>query len=90
MDAAARRLHLMSFRGMGKSIQNDGASIRKTDAPLIVVWMSFQLAIPRWVALQHCPPPLHQPESILLLRLSKLGDISNANEQRIALKIKTV
>jgi len=34
--------------------------------PHLIIPMSFQLAIPWRVALQHCPPPLHQPESILL------------------------
>jgi len=30
-------------------------------APPLIVWMSFRLAIPRRVALPHCPLPLHQP-----------------------------
>jgi len=37
--------------------------------PLIVsyiVWMSFRLAIPRRVALQQSPPPLHQPCTSML------------------------
>ena len=35
------------------------------DRPSLIVSMSFQLAIPWRVALQHCPPPLHQPALIL-------------------------
>ena len=50
-DAASRRLYLVSFGGMGKSIRNDGAPIRLTDA-LLVVRMSFQLVIPWRLALQ--------------------------------------
>lgn len=76
MDAATRRLHLMSLRGMGKSIQTMGAPIRRTDAPLIVVWMSFRLTIPWRDALQQRPPPLRQPSSIVLQRLSKLGNFA--------------
>jgi hypothetical protein len=36
---------LMSFIGMGKSTQNDGAPIRRPIAPAHR-WVSFQLAIP--------------------------------------------
>ena len=50
-DAASRRLLLGEFGGMGKSIRNDEAPIRPTDAPL-VVRMSFQLVIPWPFALQ--------------------------------------
>jgi len=32
-DAASRRLPLMSFEGMGKSIRTIGAPIQTTDAP---------------------------------------------------------
>jgi hypothetical protein len=32
-DAAARQLYLMSLRGMGKSIQSDGAPVPNSDAP---------------------------------------------------------
>ena len=57
---ASRRYYLMSFRGMGKSIQNDEApDPRPTPRPIL--WMSFQPAIPGRGALQHCPPLLHQP-----------------------------
>jgi hypothetical protein len=34
-------------------------------APNLIVLMSLQPAIPWRVALQHCPPPLHRPESML-------------------------
>jgi len=34
--------------------------------PPLIVWMSFLLAIPRRVALQHGPPPLHQPGTSML------------------------
>jgi hypothetical protein len=50
-DAASRRLLLGEFGGMEKSIRNDGAPIRRTDAPL-VVRMSLQLVIPWRLALQ--------------------------------------
>ncbi len=50
----------MSFLGIGKSInpmeQGNGPQHR----PLPMRLMSFQLAIPQRVALQQCPPPLHQ------------------------------
>lgn len=36
------------------------------NAPCSSSAMSFQLAIPRWVALQQSPSPLHQLEVILL------------------------
>jgi len=75
---------------MGKSIPNNGAPIRKPTPLLIVFGMSFQLAIPRRDALQQRLAPLHQPSRIVLHRLPKLGAILNGNEQRIALKIKTV
>ena len=39
--------------------------------PGLIVSMSFQLVIPRRVALLHCPLPLHQP--ILILRYSRLA-----------------
>jgi len=51
------------------------APIKKPTPPLIV-WMSFQLAIPWRVALQHGPPPLHQPESTMLHVQPKSGDDS--------------
>jgi len=34
--------------------------------PPLIVWMSFRLAIPRRVALQQSPPPLHQPATSML------------------------
>jgi hypothetical protein len=34
-------------------------------APRLIVPMSLQLVIPRRVALQQSPPPLHQPSAIL-------------------------
>src|SRR5215471_561995 len=43
--------------------------------------MSFQPAIPRRVALQHCPSPLRQPASILLLRLPNFGDTDTHKEE---------
>ena len=36
-----------------------------TTAPGLIGTMSFQLAIPRQVALPQSPPPLHQPRRIL-------------------------
>src|SRR5262245_30141760 len=76
-DAASRRLYLMSFKGMGKSIQmmRTGAD-HKADARCITR-MSFQLDIPWRVALQHCPPSLLQPEPSIAQRLPKSGEICN-------------
>jgi hypothetical protein len=34
--------------------------------PPLIVWMSFRLAVPWRVALQDCPPPLHQPGTRML------------------------
>jgi hypothetical protein len=57
------------FGGIGKSIDpmgldQSGNGDRAAPGPIIVP-MSFRVAIPRRVALQHCPPPLHQPITIL-------------------------
>jgi hypothetical protein len=79
----------MSFQGMGKSIQMMRAPT-PTPTPQLIIRMSFQLAIPRRDALQQRPPPLPQPLSIVLLRSPRFGTSQNGNEQRIALKIKTV
>src|SRR5579864_2795588 len=40
-------------------------------APPLIVWMSFRLAIPWWVALPQGPPPLRQP--VLIMRYSRLA-----------------
>ena len=64
-DAAARQLSLRVFPGMRKSFPPMEAPALRPTPPLIV-WMSFRLAIPRRVALQHCPPPLHQPGTSML------------------------
>ena len=60
----------MSFLRHKEIYQSDetqlGASL--ADAPSLIVLMSFQLAIPQRVALQHCPPPLHQPTKVLTLK----------------------
>src|SRR5579864_6948334 len=50
----------MSFLRHREIYPSDGGLTLSAKPPLIV-WMSFRLAIPRRVALQHCPPPLHQP-----------------------------
>jgi hypothetical protein len=34
-------------------------------APRLIVPMSLQMVIPRRIALQQSPPPLHQPSAIL-------------------------
>src|SRR5437870_11867647 len=39
--------------------------------------MSYQLAIPWRVALQHCPPPLHQPVTILQRGLPNSGALTD-------------
>jgi hypothetical protein len=44
-DAALRRLLLMSFKGMGKSIRMIGRRLERR-RPSLIVRMSFQLAIP--------------------------------------------
>jgi hypothetical protein len=64
-DAASRRLLLDEFSRHGEIYPNDTGADHQTGAQLIIR-MSFQLAIPWRVALQHCPPPLHQPIAILL------------------------
>src|SRR6478609_2370408 len=50
---------------MRKSINPMGASKIRGEAvcnsaPSLIVLMSLQPAIPWWVALLHCPPPLHR------------------------------
>src|SRR6185312_14487310 len=54
---------------MGKSINPMGTSKIRGEAvsgsaPSPIVLMSLQPAIPWWVALLHCPPPLHRPDSM--------------------------
>jgi hypothetical protein len=54
----------MSFSGIGKSfdpicLNRSGNGV--SAAPDLIVSMSFQLAIPRRIALQQDPPPLRQP-----------------------------
>src|SRR5262249_40003622 len=41
--------------------------------------MSFQLAIPWRGALQHCPPPLHQPQTNMLFLMPKSGSSTRSN-----------
>jgi hypothetical protein len=74
LDAAARRLYLMSFQGMGKSIQMIRAPTTRP-TPQLIIRMSFQPAIPWRVALQHCPPLLHQPGPILPQVMPNSGNI---------------
>src|ERR1700687_131013 len=50
----------MSFLRHREIYPSDGGLTLWAKPPLIV-WMSFRLAIPWRVALQQCPPPLHQP-----------------------------
>jgi hypothetical protein len=52
-DAASRRLLLMSFEGMGKSIRTIGASIQTTDAPF-----SSSDEFPAGYSLTGCSPAL--------------------------------
>src|SRR5215510_8328063 len=63
-EAASRRLYLMSFRGIRKSIRMMRAPTTRP-TPQLIIPMSFQLVIPWRVALQHGPHPLHQPLPIL-------------------------
>ena len=53
----------MSFSGIGKSIHPMEALAFRPTPPLIV-WMSFQRAIPWRFALQHGPPPLRPPSEV--------------------------
>ena len=62
-EAAARQLsHEFSQASGNLSIrwEREPGAARSQRSPLIV-WMSFQLAIPWRVGLQQSPPPLHQP-----------------------------
>ena len=88
-DAASRRLYLVSFGGMGKSIRNDGAPIRLTDA-LLVVRMSFQLVIPWRLALQLCRLRFTSPSDHASPRARLRGLPLREENEQIALKIKTV
>jgi hypothetical protein len=54
-----RQTHLSDLRVVGATLAG---------APTLIVAMSLQLAIPRWVALQQSPPPLHQPRENLVER----------------------
>src|SRR6476646_6376176 len=61
----------MSFLRHEQIYQSDAFSVHAQGealysfAPSLIVLMSLRPAIPWRVALQHCPPPLHRPESIL-------------------------
>jgi hypothetical protein len=55
------------------------ARSRKT-TPSLIQRMSFQLAIPRRVALLQSPPPLHQPAAIL--QDNAFAVQSNSSERR--------
>src|SRR5688572_8758768 len=59
--AASRRHSLNEFKKASEIYPNDAGADRKASAHLII-WMSFQLTIPWWVALQQSPPPLRQPK----------------------------
>jgi hypothetical protein len=76
MDAASRRLYLMSSEGMGKPIRMIRAPTTRP-TPQFIIRMSFQLAIPWRVALQHCPPPLHQLQTILTHAAPNSGHFIN-------------
>ena len=89
MDAASRRLYWMSFEGMRKSIRMMRAPTSRP-TPQLTIPMSFQLAIPWRFALQHCPPLLHQPGSIVLRGLPNSGDERRKQITTIALRMKAV
>jgi hypothetical protein len=75
---------------MGKSIQTDGGADPNTDAPLGRL-AEFPAGYSLTGLLSSLPPPLHQPESILLQGKPNLGTtFSERNMNTIALKIKTV
>lgn len=89
-DAASRRLYLMSFRGMGKSIQNDGAPIRKPP-PRLTVLDEF----PAGYSLTGCSPALPASASPAVVDhaagLAQVRDtFLEGKMNTIALKIKTV
>ena len=90
MDAASRRYLLMSFKGMGKSIQKDESADPKTSAPSHLLD-----EFPAGYSSAGCSPALPASASpakpIMLLGSPKSGDILNIkNMKRIALKTKTV
>jgi hypothetical protein len=59
----------VNFFRYGEIYQSDAersnSGERPQDRPRLIVPMSFQLVIPRRVALQQSSPPLHQPSVIL-------------------------
>ena len=63
-EAAARHVFLMSFLRHEEIYPFDEGAAPQ-DHALPHRTMSFRLAIPWRVALQQCPPPLHQPSAIL-------------------------
>ena len=69
---------------MGKSIQNDGAPTRRP-TPRLILWMSFQLAIPRRGALQQSPRPLRQPKRLcsISFRRSRLWPVFTDRPPRL-------
>jgi hypothetical protein len=78
-DAAARRISLMSFKRHREIYPNNEAPTTRP-TPQLTILMSFQLAIPWRVALQHCPPLLHQPKPILLQRSPNSGEYRGENK----------
>ena len=90
MDAASRRLYLMSLRRHGEIYPNDGGADPKTDAHLRRL-AEFPAGYSLTGLLSSLPPPLHQPESIMLEGKPSLGPtFSERKMNTIALKIKTV
>ena len=67
----------------GRDLCRSGRSTTRHDRPSLIVSMSFQLAIPGWVALQQSPPPLHQPAPIL--QGNAFAVQSNSSERRTVL-----
>jgi len=90
MDAASRRFYLMSLR-RHREIYPNRWGRRSEHRRLIGRLAEFPAGYSLTGLLSSLPPPLHQPESILLQGKPNLGTtFSERNMNTIALKIKTV
>ena len=89
-EAAARRLPLMSFKGIGEIYPNDKGDDFLTPSPRLIIRMSF----PTGYSLTGCSPALPVSASPAgadhASGLSQLRGIFNDRQRTIALKIKTV
>ena len=79
--------YLMSFSRHREIFRSDAIrSVRErlAAAPGLIVSMSFQLAIPRRVVLQHCPLPLRQPIAHSALQSSCRSSRFSSNGQAVS------